>query len=301
MTRFSLLLSASLSLLLASAIGPQARAQQTPDASIVTTPAKSDTAEQTKQAINYWSRILILGGNSGLLDKQVSVGEKDAKFKDVLKKLLDQVQVDYTFEHDTPDDARITVELRNVPIVTALDAVTASVGLNWYGESHDGKIVVHIRKKLDMGTSRGYKSMLTIPNTTTPFNADTYLRMLPSLGSAQAYTVRSRETRSTFTCPNCHNQVTIIRKNVAPKCTTCGRPFEPDWKVCPFDGTKRPEAKDDWKFCPICGKPIPDGTLSYTLQSGGDKALSHLYEAPVSFYKELALPAAVSGTDSSGR
>ena len=32
--------------------------------------------------------------------------------------------------------------------------------------------------------------------------------------------------------------------------------------MCPFDGTKRPVAKDDWKFCPICGHAIPDGVAT---------------------------------------
>jgi hypothetical protein len=71
------------------------------------------------------------------------------------------------------------------------------------------------------------------------------------------YNLKSSEERLTFTCPHCHEQVTIIKKHVAPKCPTCGRLFQDDWKFCPVDGTKRPEDSGEWKFCPHCGKPVP--------------------------------------------
>jgi len=71
------------------------------------------------------------------------------------------------------------------------------------------------------------------------------------------YNLTSSEERSTFTCPHCKQQVTVIKKHVAPKCPTCGRTFQDDWKFCPVDGTKRPDDPGEWKFCPHCGKAVP--------------------------------------------
>ena len=81
-----------------------------------------------------------------------------------------------------------------------------------------------------------------------------------TLGSTLIRTSDATEVRSTFTCPHCKQQVTVIHQHQAPKCDTCGRVFHDDWQFCPFDGAKRPaNASSDWQFCPICGKSIkPD-------------------------------------------
>jgi hypothetical protein len=76
------------------------------------------------------------------------------------------------------------------------------------------------------------------------------------------YNLTTSEERSTFTCPHCKQQVTIIKKHVTPKCPTCGRTFQDDWKFCPVDGTKRPEDSSDWKFCPHCGKAVSELTVN---------------------------------------
>ena len=49
--------------------------------------------------------------------------------------------------------------------------------------------------------------------------------------------------RSTFTCPHCKGQVTILRQKKPAQCSKCGRSFEGDWQYCPFDGTKRPASE----------------------------------------------------------
>jgi hypothetical protein len=88
----------------------------------------------------------------------------------------------------------------------------------------------------------------------TTVNKVPLLGDLPLIG--KLFTTRVREERSIFTCPHCHGQVTVIRKHEAPICPECGRAFEAQWKVCPFDGAKRPVAAGEWQFCPICGKSI---------------------------------------------
>ena len=83
------------------------------------------------------------------------------------------------------------------------------------------------------------------------------LTSIYTLGNSLVGTTNLLETRSTFTCPNCKHQVTVIHQHQAPKCDKCGRAFHDDWDFCPFDGAKRPaNTNDDWQFCPICGKSI---------------------------------------------
>ncbi len=73
---------------------------------------------------------------------------------------------------------------------------------------------------------------------------------------ALRYLVTATEERSTFTCPHCKEQVTVIKKHTTIKCPTCGRGYQDDYKFCPFDGTKRPADSSKWSFCPHCGKSI---------------------------------------------
>ena len=69
--------------------------------------------------------------------------------------------------------------------------------------------------------------------------------------------VKVAEERSTFTCPHCKQQVTVLHQHTAPKCEKCSRTFHDDWQFCPFDGAKRPaSAGTDWQFCPLCGKSV---------------------------------------------
>ncbi len=70
------------------------------------------------------------------------------------------------------------------------------------------------------------------------------------------YDITTTEARSTFTCPSCKEQITVLRKHTAPKCPTCGKDFQKEWKFCPNDGAKRPAEAGDWKFCPHCGKAV---------------------------------------------
>ncbi len=75
--------------------------------------------------------------------------------------------------------------------------------------------------------------------------------------NAFTYHLSTQETRSTFTCPHCQKQLTIVSQKQNLKCPDCKRDFLSDWKFCPFDGAKRPASGIEWGFCPICGKDLP--------------------------------------------
>ena len=97
-----------------------------------------------------------------------------------------------------------------------------------------------------------------------------------TLGNTLLGTTSVSEVRSTFTCPHCKQQVTVIHKHESPKCEKCGRTFRDDWQFCPFDGAKRTAtAGTDWQFCPICGKSVKGDGKAETKDSkdGSDEVL----------------------------
>ena len=98
------------------------------------------------------------------------------------------------------------------------------------------------------------------PNGSAPDNATNLLGAY-TLTNTLIQTSKIAEVRSTFTCPHCKQQVTVIHQHQSPKCDQCGRVFHDDWQFCPFDGAKRPAtAGIDWQFCPLCGKSVkPEG------------------------------------------
>lgn len=119
----------------------------------------------------------------------------------------------------------------------------------WELQTPNGTITVPAPKSQGRSTPNSPLPLLQTPDGTT----------LGNLGGNRSllYDLSKTEERSTFTCPHCHEQITVIRKHVTLKCPTCGRTFQSDWKFCPFDGAKRPAEPEDWKYCPHCGKPIP--------------------------------------------
>ncbi len=106
------------------------------------------------------------------------------------------------------------------------------------------------------------KTSLTFPSSGKLYqwSADTISPQNYSSYSTLLSGVKVTEEHSTFTCPHCKQQVTVIHQHAAPKCEKCSRVFHDDWQFCPFDGAKRPAtAGIDWQFCPLCGKSIKEG------------------------------------------
>lgn len=105
----------------------------------------------------------------------------------------------------------------------------------------------------------------TIQNRIDPLSQDVLAFVGKNhISDALTYSLSTQETRSTFTCPHCRKQLTIVSQKQSIKCPDCKRDFLSDWKFCPFDGAKRPANGSEWGFCPICGKDLP--------HSGGDNA-----------------------------
>lgn len=85
------------------------------------------------------------------------------------------------------------------------------------------------------------------------------VNLLVSPDTSGWLTLNQQEERSTFICPHCKGQTTVVRHHQQPKCPKCNRVFQDEWQFCPIDGAKRPPFPGAWRFCPMCGKEVaPD-------------------------------------------
>ncbi|MES2462487.1 MAG: hypothetical protein V4671_18040 [Armatimonadota bacterium] len=137
---------------------------------------------------------------------------------------------------------------RGSALGTYLSALTVTAGAIYVPHIHVGKTVKSLPNSF-----QGRVLIIDGP----PVNiAPDVLRgtVVPQAPQLRIY--RWQNQKRTFTCPRCHNTISILHEPEEVKCTKCQRHFEDSWKVCPFDGTKRPEPKGKWRFCPICGKTI---------------------------------------------
>jgi ribosomal protein S27AE len=119
---------------------------------------------------------------------------------------------------------------------------------NYVTQIHVGKTVTAI--------PNGYQFRTLDIEGAPSLSAQNAIRGAVGPQTPQMRVYRWQSQKKTFTCPRCHNSISILQQPEEVKCTKCHREFEDSWKVCPFDGTKRPEPKDKWRFCPICGKSI---------------------------------------------
>lgn len=207
-------------------------------------------------------------------DKRVDLDLNRASLKEALRKLFDQSKHDFSIEGDAPDTT-ITVHAKNVRFSTALDLITQAAGVHWRMENKDGKTSYIVGKSVNPGVYT-WHSGTALKNGNSyvfsdkpfefknePLTSIPYMKELfkPGQNNAltvpQLYTTLSSEQRSTFTCPHCKGQTTIIRaQQLQPKCPKCGRTFHSDWQFCPFDSSKRPATAGGWKYCPLCGKEV---------------------------------------------
>ena len=184
-----------------------------------------------------------------------------ATVRDALKAALDQAKQEYVLDEDLPGDRNVTLKVQNARLETVLDLLTQTAGVGWRREVRDGKTVIRVGKSIPAGQS-GLAEVPVLGNL--PIVGDLFRNRdnpakLPDVSVSLPYTsyVLSRtEQRSTFTCPHCKGQTTVVRRNQQPKCPTCTRMFEAGWKFCPADGTKRPPTPGAWRFCPMCGKTV---------------------------------------------
>jgi DNA-directed RNA polymerase subunit RPC12/RpoP len=196
---------------------------------------------------------------------RVDLDLDNVPLRDALKALFDQAKQEFVVEKDVPEDSKITLRVKNVAFATALNAILDQAGVHSYqsvemqAKDKTPKTTFHITKGK---VARNYVSRLlngAHAFTWSPSNLHDFTLGAPTAlpSNPLIYGYSATEQRSTFTCPHCKRQVTVLRQKQTPKCPQCGRTFQSDWKFCPFDGAKRPaDNAAEWQFCPYCGKRV---------------------------------------------
>ncbi|HEU4753411.1 MAG TPA: hypothetical protein VFU47_09925 [Armatimonadota bacterium] len=183
----------------------------------------------------------------------------NATVADAARQIVEKAKLnaDVVVDPDVPADARFTLRAKNVRPGAALDLLAQSAGAGWALEKKDGKTTLRLGKKVRGGLlAPGLSGLYKLDG------GDNVLKrfVVPAVPGAPGRSPLVLDwvttQRSTFTCPHCKNQATVLRQRQAPKCPKCNRVFQPEWQFCPADGTKRPATTDDWRFCPFCGKRV---------------------------------------------
>ncbi|NLH99425.1 MAG: zinc ribbon domain-containing protein [Chthonomonadales bacterium] len=189
----------------------------------------------------------------GSLSERVSVDVRDQTVRDALKSVLEPAKVAYVVDEDVPDDVKVTIVAKDVRLRSVVDLIADAAGIGWQRELGAGKTRLRFGKGIRtwVGTRLGVSADL-------PERLEGLHQMLvePLKEGVLWRAYVGNEERSSITCPHCKTQITRVSKPTASACPKCGVAFKPGWKVCPFDGTKRPEAPGEWKYCPVCGKAL---------------------------------------------
>lgn len=203
-----------------------------------------------------WLDVFSAGGNA-----RVSLELENTPVREALKHIFDQVKVPYTVDADVPGEARVTVKARDVRFHTALNLITEAAGVGWTVEQKVARQADPLQRiaAAGAGTYRIGKSVqggMALSRILLHRDGSVTAPALKFTDSLIPYAVWGREERSTFTCPHCKAQSTLVRVKNQPKCPKCERTYQPDWQFCPADGTKRPAPPAEWRFCPSCGKQV---------------------------------------------
>lgn len=206
----------------------------------------------------------------GAKQPRVDLDLTEVPAPEALKRVFEQAKVGYRLDADVPREARVTVKAQNIQLHTALNLITEAAGVGWTVEQ---KLAAALTLPED--TSKEERAKLLAEAAVVTYRVGKTIstrtllpRMLfhgkegvvaPSLQLSETlvpFTVYGREERSTFTCPHCKQQSTMVRVKQQPKCPKCARVYQPEWQFCPADGTRRPAPPGEWRFCPACGKQV---------------------------------------------
>ncbi len=189
----------------------------------------------------------------------------DATVREAARQLAEQTKREIVVDADVPESARADISSARLLFGHALDILSQAAGARWGREIKEGKTVYRIGKNIPAPAVPMFRFSGTTPATVfrsdvpTVFRSDVPVELRLDSFRGQngfVYTYPKREERSTFTCPHCKRQATVIRKVETPKCPKCERVFQPSWQFCPYDGTRRPAGETTWKACPFCGKQV---------------------------------------------
>ena len=212
------------------------------------------TAQKGQTALDGYAGSMTFRAVAGDLSQRVDLDINIEPVHEALKAVLSRANIIDVGAEDVPRDVRVTLAARNVRLRTALNLIAEAAGIGWRKELDGGKVRYRFGKSI-----RSWDLAAPLPEVAMPAIRalrDLDIKFEPFKEGVIWRAFTGTEERSTVTCPHCHAQITRVGPRENPKCPKCSTEFKPGWKVCPFDGTKRPDTRDDWKYCPVCGKAL---------------------------------------------
>jgi len=196
-------------------------------------------------------------------EKRVTIELKDAPITEAFDQLFKAAGENFVLMPGVPPEQRLTLRLVDVPFEKALSFLCDLAGLKW--ERKDGTYLISpilrplVPPSIPMppfGVPPGVGVMggavLPGPPMLSGEAMEKLLqfRFLDELLSRLAFPPEIG--LGSIRCPKCRNFIRL-------QCPQCKRSVSPNWRFCPYDGTKLPPSPEK---CPECGAPLPKPPLT---------------------------------------
>ncbi|MEP6753954.1 MAG: hypothetical protein ABJA67_00515 [Chthonomonadales bacterium] len=200
------------------------------------------------------ARALMMLGQANARTQRITIDLNNVEFIQGVKATFAAAKQDFDLDSDLPKNLQLNIRLTNVPLFTALDAITQPAGVSWTREVRVGKdsppkIVYRVGKTVGNSSMVLFTSNSHLPSEKMQAiqisSGSTAYGISDPMDVKKIVSVLLPEDRMVFNCPHCHGKVATYKET--------------------YDTvSKAGNVNYRWKFCPLCGKPI---SLSSTRSS----------------------------------
>jgi hypothetical protein len=191
-------------------------------------------------------------------EKRVTIEVKEAPVAEAFDQLFRAAGENFVLMPGVPSEQRLTLRLVDVPFEKALSFLCDVAGLKW--ERKDGTYLISPIPRPPappgipmppFGAPTGIGAMggmvLRVPVPEAAEAARKLLEFRFPEGLLLHPPIAVEVISPAVRCPKCRNFIRL-------QCPQCKRLVSPNWRFCPYDGTKLPPAPEK---CPKCGAPLP--------------------------------------------
>ena len=191
-------------------------------------------------------------------EKRVTIEVKEAPVAEAFDQLFRAAGENFVLMPGVPSEQRLTLRLVDVPFEKSLSFLCDVAGLKW--ERKDGTYLISPITRPPappgipmppFGAPTGIGAMggmvLRVPVPEAAEAARKLLEFRFPEGLLLHPPIAVEVISPAVRCPKCRNFIRL-------QCPQCKRLVSPNWRFCPYDGTKLPPAPEK---CPKCGAPLP--------------------------------------------
>ncbi len=179
-------------------------------------------------------------------EKRVTIELKDAPIVDAFDQLFRAAGENFILQPGVPKEQRLTMRLVDVPFEKALNFLCDLAGLKWERKENIYIISAKPQPFIFFQQPPFRPSPAPHPPLIGPSPVPKELErfITPLMGWVKQFVL---PTITVFMrCPKCG-------ESIQRACPQCKRPIQPHWQFCPFDGTRVAPIPEK---CPKCGEPL---------------------------------------------